>query len=571
MKLTEITFDKLKIEIESYLKKQYNKVDMLFTNASPYGQILSVVENLHQLSLAYLKQSLKYLDLGQNNGRNENIIRNAALFAGHIPGRAISATGTLKLTLKAGNDIEGSVPGSRMTLYNRTTIRNKTNGLNYSINLGAEKVTYTITNSSEIYIPIIQGKWALTTFTGTGEINQTLQLTIREKIDIENFNYEVSVNGEFWECKTDLYSMLPGEKACILRTGFNGGIDVIFGNNGYGMCPPIGANINVAYLLSNGASGSIFRRTVNDWSFVTYPIDGFGNTLDPTKSFDTQIYTDINFGADKEPIEFTRNVLPIVSSNFVIGMPKQFAYHIKRLGVFSHVNAYERDNGIYIVATPNIKLFKNKNTNYFDININAFTLDNYEKSKIVKYLKSGGNNVLSKSFQIDSPILSYYTMNVFIITYDNAIDADVNAQVYEVISEYFLNMTSMDRIAKVDLVTLISEISEIHSIDLSFVSKKNEDYHRSAKINAINIANEYANSETVKYENIIPIYDASKVLGIDPVLGDILFEPSELPIIRGGWYDRNSIYYSDAIDGVGLSSVNVIKKGTVSVKNKSKF
>jgi hypothetical protein len=571
MKLTEITFDKLKIEIESYLKKQYNKVDMLFTNASPYGQILSVVENLHQLSLAYLKQSLKYLDLGQNNGRNENIIRNAALFAGHIPGRAISATGTLKLTLKAGNDIEGNVPGSRMTMYNRTTIRNKTNGLNYSINLGAEKVTYTITNSSEIYIPIIQGKWALTTFTGTGEINQTLQLTIREKIDIENFNYEVSVNGEFWECKTDLYSMLPGEKACILRTGFNGGIDIIFGNNGYGMCPPIGANINVAYLLSNGASGSIFRRTVNDWSFVTYPIDGFGNTLDPTKSFDTQIYTDINFGADKEPIEFTRNVLPIVSSNFVIGMPKQFAYHIKRLGVFSHVNAYERDNGIYIVATPNIKLFKNKNTNYFDININAFTLDNYEKSKIVKYLKSGGNNVLSKSFQIDSPILSYYTMNVFIITYDNAIDADVNAQVYEVISEYFLNMTSMDRIAKVDLVTLISEISEIHSIDLSFVSKKNEDYHRSAKINANNITNEYANSETVKYENIIPSYDASKVLGIDPVLGDILFEPSELPIIRGGWYDRNSIYYSDAIDGVGLSSVNVIKKGTVSVKNKSKF
>jgi hypothetical protein len=571
MKLTEITFDKLKIEVESYLKKQYNKVDMLFTNASPYGQILSVVENLHQLSLAYLKQSLKYLDLGQNNGRNENIIRNAALFAGHIPGRAISATGTIKLTIKAGNDIENSVPGSRMTIYNRSTIRNKTNGLNYSINLGAEKVTYTITNSSEIYIPIIQGKWGLTTFTGTGEINQTLQLTIREKVDIENFNYEVTVNGEFWECKTDLYSMLPGEKACVLRTGFNGGIDIIFGNDGYGMCPPIGANINVAYLLSNGASGSIFRRTVNDWSFVSYPIDGFGNTIDPTKSFDLQIYTDINFGADKEPIEFTRNVLPIVSNNFVIGMPKQFAYHIKRLGVFSHVNAYERDNGIYIVATPNIKLFKNKNTNYFDININAFTLDNYEKSKIVKYLKSGGNNVLSKSFQVDSPILSYYTMNVFVITYDNAIDADVNAQVYETISEYFLNMSSMDRIAKVDLVTLISAISEIHSIDLSFVCKKNEDYHRSAKINAANVVNEYANSETIKYETVIPNYDTTKVIGIDPVLGDILFEPSELPIIRGGWYDRNSIYYSDAIDGVGLSSVNIIKKGTVSIKNKSKF
>lgn len=571
MKLTEITFDKLKEEVESYLKKQYNKVDMLFTNASPYGQILSVVENLHQLGLSYQKQSLKYLDLGQNNGRNDNIIRNAAIFAGHIPGRAISATGTIKLTLKAATDVEDNVPGSRMTIYNRSTIRNKTNGLNYSINIGAEKITYTITNTSDIYLSIIQGKWATTTYTGTGDINQTYQLTIREKLDIENFNYEVTVDGEFWETKTDLYSMLPDEKACIVRTGFNGGIDVIFGNGGYGMCPPVGSVINITYLLSNGASGSIFRRTVNDWAFVTYPIDGFGNTLDPAKAFDTQIYTDINFGADKEPIEFTRNVLPIVSNNFVVATPKQFAYHIKRLGVFSHVNAYEQNNGIYIVATPNIKLFKNKNTNYFDININAFNLDNYEKSKIVKYLKSSGVNVLSKSYQVDSPTLSYYTMNIFIITYDNAIDADVNTQVYDVISEYFLDLSAMDRIAKVDLVARISEISEIHSIDLSFVCRKNEDYHRTAKLNAANSVNAYASSEVVKYEEVTPVYDPNKVIGLDPVLGDILFDANELPIIRGGWYDRNTIYYSDGINGVGLGSVNIIKKGTVPVQNKSKF
>jgi hypothetical protein len=40
------------------------------------------------------------------------------------------------------------------------------------------------------------------------------------------------------------------------------------------------------------------------------------------------------------------------------------------------------------------------------------------------------NNVLSKSFPSRLPILSYYTMNVFVITYDNAIDADVNALKY---------------------------------------------------------------------------------------------------------------------------------------------
>jgi len=571
MKLTELTFTQIKADIEQYLKTQYNKVDMVFSNASPYGQILYVVENLHQLSLAYLKQSLKYLDLSQNNGRNENIIRNGAIFAGHIPSRAISATGTLKFTFKAGGDVEDEVPGSRMTIYNRTPLRNKTNGLEYSINIGSDKITYNVSNNSVIFIPIIQGKWATTTFTGTGQINQTLQVNIRENVDIENFNYEVTVDGEFWETKTDLYSMLPDEKACIVRTGFNGGIDIIFGNGGYGQCPAIGANISITYLLSNGGSGSIFRRTTNDWNFITYAIDGFGNSIDPTRVFDTQIYTDINFGADKEPIEFTRNVLPIVSNNFVIGMPKQFAYHIKKLGVFSHVNAYESDGGIYIVATPNIKLFKNKNTSYFDISTSAFELDNYEKTKLIKYIKAGGNIVLSKRFRIDSPKLSYYIMNVFIVTYDNAIDADVNTQIYDIISEYFLNLTTMDRIPKADLIAKIVGLSDVHSVDISFVSRNNEDYHRTAILNDINKKNEYANSDTIKYEVIASTHDKSKSIGIDPILGDIIFDAQELPIIRGGWYDRNSIYYSAGIEGSGLRSVNIIKKGVVSIKNKTKI
>jgi hypothetical protein len=31
--------------------------------------------------------------------------------------------------------------------------------------------------------------------------------------------------------------MLPDEKSCVVKTGFNGGIDVIFGNEGFGLMP----------------------------------------------------------------------------------------------------------------------------------------------------------------------------------------------------------------------------------------------------------------------------------------------------------------------------------------------
>lgn len=571
MKLTEITFSNLKNQIENFLKTEYKKADMIFSNASPYGQILFVMENLNQLSLLYLKNSLKGLDLSNNNSKNENIIKNAAIFAGHIPGRAISATGTLKLTVKPGSDIEDNIPGGRMTLFNRTAIRNKTNGLEYSINIGSEKTTYKIDNNSVIYLPIIQGKWSVATFTGTGNSNQTFQVTMRDKKDVENFNFEVTVDGEFWETKSHIYDMLPDEKACVVRTGFNGGIDIIFGNGGFGLEPRIGSAIQVSYLVSDGAKGSIFRRTPNDWTFIDQATDGFGNILDPTSAFDIQIYTDINFGADKESIEFTRNVLPISSNNFVLGTPRQYAYNIKKLGVFSHVNAYESDGGIFIVATPNIKLFKNKNANYFNINISAFELDDYEKAKVNKYLKSGGNIILSKRYQIDSPILSYYVMNIFVITYSDAVDDVVNAQIYDTISEYFLNLTRIDRIPKADLVRSLSLLNDIHSVDISFVCKNNEDYHKQAKIDDENRRNEFASNDNISVEAFNPVYDPNRVIGIDNILGDIIFEPSQMPIIRGGWYDRNDVFFADGIDGNGLKSVNIIKKGTIDVKNKPKI
>ncbi len=42
MNFVSITFQNIKTEIENYLKTQHNKGNILFSPASPYGQILSV-------------------------------------------------------------------------------------------------------------------------------------------------------------------------------------------------------------------------------------------------------------------------------------------------------------------------------------------------------------------------------------------------------------------------------------------------------------------------------------------------------------------------------------------------
>ncbi len=571
MNLTEISFKNLKVEIETYLRQEHSKANILYSVSSPYGQILSVLENLFQLSLLYLKNSIKQFDLLDPSSVNARAIKNAAIFAGHIPSRHVSATGALKFTIKTNVDIQRDIPGGRLNLFNKSALKNKTNGLEYALNLGGDRLTFNITNNTQFFIAIIQGRWNRKFFTGNGNENQTLQVSVRGLQEIENFNYEVLVNGEIWTTKKHIYELIPDDKACVVRTGFNNGIDIIFGNGAFGAIPQVGAVIEVNYLVSDGSAGSIFRRTLNDWTFIDQATDGFGDSLDLSDVFDISIATDINFGSDKETTGFTKSLLPISSNNFVLGLPEQYAYHIKRLGVFSHVNAYEEFGTLYIVATPNIKLFRNGNGNYFTVNRAAFELDDYEKNKIDQYLRAGGNIMLTKNYIINSPILSYYIINVFIITYSDAQDDAVNSQIHDTISEYFLNFNRLSRVPKSDLVSQLSIIKDIHSVDISFICKKNEDYHKENKIQDENRNNAYATRDALKISRPNPNYNPKASIGLDPVLGDIVFEPDEIPVIRGGWYDRDMVYFSADIEEKGLKSVNIIKKGSVDASARQKI
>ena len=212
MNFVTITFKNIKNEIETYLKSEHNKGNVLFSPASPYGQILSVIENLHQLSFLYLKNTISQFDMIEPGSVNERVIKNTAILAGHIPGRAISATGTLKLTLKTNIDLDKEIPGGRITIANRTLIKNNTNGLEYSFNLGTEVVSHKITPGYTFFLPIVQGRWVVTNRTGAGAQLQTISLTEPSLKEVENFNFEVIIQGEYWSIKKHIWEMLPDEK-----------------------------------------------------------------------------------------------------------------------------------------------------------------------------------------------------------------------------------------------------------------------------------------------------------------------------------------------------------------------
>jgi hypothetical protein len=48
-----------------------------------------------------------------------------------------------------------------------------------------------------------------------------------------------------------------------------------------------------------------------------------------------------------------------------------------------------------------------------------------------------------------------------------------------------------------------------------------------------------------------------------------LFDADEIPIIRGGWRDRNKVHYSNEIEGNQMKSVNIIKQGVIDSKKRT--
>lgn len=604
----ELQYDKLSEQIKGWLQSKYAKSDITFSEASPYGQILKVDKELFTHNIAYNKNSVNQIAIDYVT--DERMITNLARISGHNPSRPISATGTINLKLKTGVDIENEIGGSKIKINNRTQIKNKTNSLYYNIVLGSEYAIYEIYPDSVIQLNVVQGKFEKQSYTGQGTKCQSYSVNVNGISSIENFNFSVSYNGITLSRKEHLVDMLPNEYAYYSKTGFNGGLDIYFGTGDFGFVPEVGTIIEVLYLLSDGTNGNILNNKVNDFTFIDTIYDGNGEIVSIETIFDILIETDITFGANKENKIFTKSVIPYVSRNFVLATPDQFIYTLKKLNLFSLINAYntldenninnnyyidqfitttfgknvpEReqikenlknffpniyDNVIYLYLIPDVKNYFLSEYNYFTIPFDAFYLDNNEKKKVMDFLRKMGTLSITTNVKIVDPVISRYVVNIYVRRFSTDFEDNIRNQIIGIVSDYFVNNTRFDRIIKSDLIKTIKEtVTGVDSINLDFISKKNEDYHRDRNIQTQNSNVPNTNNSTLLTPSVVnpDRYDINATLGLDAVQGDIIAEKTEFAVLRGGWYDRNGIYYNDIPIINGLSTINIIWTG-VSVR-----
>lgn len=577
----------LKEQIELYLIKEYEKRDLNFSPSSPYGQIIDVLNELNKLQYFYLEDSLNERNL--LTAFKENSILGLSRLTGHNPSRPVSAKGELSLKIKPG--MANEIPGANIQIQNYSKILCKNNQKNYIIILDSDSVYIPKTSSKLFKFQVVEGELNTSNFTGDNTDLQSFNIPTRFA-QIENDIITVLVNGQEFKNFESLYDIKKNEKGVIIKTGINGGVDIYFGNKDYGYIPDSGEKIQVEWIASNGSGGNIGESSSSILlEFVDEVSDGFGGELDLNEIFDISVSKKITMGADAEDKELTRFLLNKNSRGLVLANPTNYTAFLSKYNQFSFIDAFntfgdeylDDDNIVYLFLLPDITRKVQSNSDYFSTDISNFYLTKEDKDAVYDVINKSGRQLISTELEIIDPVITNYALNVFIRVYDDIISEDtIKAEITNALGEYFLSLQRRDKIPRSDIIKMIENIDGVDSVYVDFISKTNEEAifngYYFKKIDYNNTDATSALIEAVRKNNDVPNLNASnsiettekitlKVgenpnLGLDE-FGDITIGNKELPIIRGGFTDRNGVEYADGINGSNLSALNIVIRESI--------
>lgn len=533
-KYNKIRYDELAADAQNYLIRTFAQVGDVFSPASAYGQLLSVMIDLGKLIFYYVEDSVTEMNIF--TATRDVSVRSLARIAGHNPSRAVAATGTINLTYN-GNPID--IYGNTVIIPNYTRLIDNSSGLSYTITTDVEEIRMNLTGKNTIEVKVTQGSIESQTVTGTGLPLQSYAINPKKNAQIDNFFIKVYVNSEVWKQYDSVYDMPYEEKGVVIKTGINGGLDMYFGNGFFGATPPLGSSIRIEYLTTAGNAGNIVEG-MPEFAFDEPVYDLLGNAIKVDEVIDIAINKSIMFGSDAEPVYLTRVLAPKTSRSYVLANADSYVYFLQKFNIFSVIDAFSTlddadvtdDNVVYLFLIPDVNKRKPSNADYFTVPYSLFLLTDEEKQKVYDYIEQSGQKILTTIVKIVDPVVKRYVININISAFEGYSKETISQQVISKCSEYFLNNRRRDKIPKSDLISIIENVPGVDSVNLWFVSEENEVY----KSDPANID--------------------KPDIGIDS-FGDVVIGRGEYALIRGGWAARNGYFYYDTADQSKPGSINI--------------
>lgn len=539
-KLNRIAFYEMYSDAKEYLKHAYEQDDQVFSMASPFGQLLSVILDIAQLMFYYIEDSITELNIG--TATREATIKGIARTTGHNPVRSLAATGAVRITYSQDVDMYGST----LIIPNGTRITCEENNLMYVLDLPSEDIRIEMQPRSYVLANIKQGIIEKSiTYTGTGDPLQSFNVISPNGREIDMQDVHVFVNNKEWKVYDSLYDIPKDGEGCLVKTSLTSGIDVFFGNGYYGKIPEYGDMVNLEFLTTLGSGGNVTNYEGCTFRFADPCYDLQGNEIDVAQALSITAETPISFGTDAEPIYLTKLLAPRMSRSFVLANAEHYIYFLEKFNYFSYIDAFTTfdnfteedeadDNVVYLMLVPDINKRKGQNDNYFTVKQSAFGLTKEEENKIYDIIEKSGQKVLNVVNKILQPTIRRYAMNISIRIFEGYSEDLIRSQIVSKISEYLLNNQRRDRLPKSDIIAIVEGIDGVDSVNVWFISEDYEDY----------VKGNHAKGKSLKER-----FDD---------FGDIVLQKDELALIRGGWYDRKGTFIYDTVDKEKPCSCNII-------------
>jgi hypothetical protein len=562
-----IKADEMLNDTRAYISRLYGRSGDLFTTSSPFSQILDVLMELSNLIFFYIEDAT----VEQNilTAQNPESIYGLARLNGHDAFRGSAAIGEIRVRLNTSAFTE--IAGDAINIPANTIIKANKNGLEYILRTNNDQFRIEKSNPDYIYIPVVQGRIERQTVTGTGENLQSFNIIIKRNTD--HSHVKVSVNSEPWTKYDSLYDMKVGTKGFMVKTGITGGLDIYFGNGSFGAIPPQGASIDIDYLITAGSSGNLTGSKDLNFKFETEGFDSLGNPYNLNQLLESSFTVAPVMGSDPEPIEMTKLIAPLQSHSFVLATPENYESFLSKYGMFSYLDAYnttedgfiDDDNVIYLFMLPDTARKLTKNNDYFNLNQEEFFFSEEEKNGILKTLEQSGQQMVTTEVKIVEPKVQYFRMDIKVRYFEGFDKSNIYADIRSKISNYLINITRRDRLPKSDIIALLEGVEGIDSVNVRFVSEKEETARR----------NGYYTVETVTVTPSTPVLEEigngkqkyvffkrtvttnninfepgaalpESVINLDS-FGDIILEKEEVALFRGGWQDRDGAVVLDDV------------------------
>ena len=553
--------NQIKDDTKTYVTRVYNRANTLFTEASPFAQIIGVFSELYELVMFYIEDAL--VEQNIYTAQQSESIYGMSRLTGHDATRGFAATGEIEFRWKPGADLS-KIAGTGLNIDARAELKCDLNSLFYTLMTSKDKFRLEKSNMTKIKCAIVQGQYESQTVTGTGEKLQSFNIQTKKLSD--HSLVSVSVNGEKWTKHNSLYDLLNDEKGYLIKTGISGGIDLYFGNGAFGAIPALGSSIEVEYVNHDGFTGNIDDGQDITFKWQSEGTDSVGEEHDLNEFLDITLTSSPKMGADRESTEFTKIMTPLASKSFVLATPDNYEYFLSRYGLFSYIDAYnttsdeylDDDNVIYIFAVPDVKKKLITGQDYFSIPENEMFFDQNEYDKMSQVIQDSGQQMVTTEIVFVKPKVRKYSMDINIRYFEGFTKEEIFNDVRAKVSDYLLNITRRDKLPKSDIVYILEEIEGIDAVNVRFISETEETARRLGYYESVtttvqpqepvvledigNGKQKYIFFKKVEEVKTIDV-DTSTVIpytvaGLDE-WGDIIMEKEEVAVFRGGWQDRD--------------------------------